>query len=100
MYWGTLGGLVGGVGLTCMQNAMIRGPGGPIFAITSMSSPCLVVIEALVNWKMVSSMELLACIFGLFGSIIITNPNLFMKCFFCFYKKEQTKSKEINDEQE
>ena len=96
MYWGTLGGIVGGLGLVFLSSAIVRGPGGPIYAITSMSSPCLVIIEALVDWKMVSVLELFGCLFGLFGAFIITNPDFFMKnCFFCL--SSSTRGEEVRD---
>ena len=46
LYWGILGGIIGTLGFTFLQNAFVNGPGGPIYAITAMSSPCLVIIEA------------------------------------------------------
>jgi hypothetical protein len=49
-----------------------------------MSSPALVLIEALFNWKMISIMELLGCIFGIYGAFIITMPDIAMNlCFKC-----------------
>ena len=83
MYWGLLGGIIGGVGFGLLQNAIVLGPGGPIYAITAMSSPCLVIIEALFDWKMISIMELFGCIFGIYGAFIITNPDIVMKYCFC-----------------
>ena len=41
----------------------------------------LVVIEALKNWKMISVLEFIATILGMFGAMVMIVPNWFKRCF-------------------
>ena len=62
-----------------------------------MSSPALVIVEAIMDWKMISMMELFGCIFGIYGAFIITNPDFVMKNCFCCCNKSSPK---INEKEE
>jgi hypothetical protein len=85
---GFIGGSVSQMGLAFLNLAFaLDGPAGPVLAISAMSSPALVVVMALVNWKMISAMELIACLFGMYGAFLMSNHEFFeKKCFCCCLK--------------
>jgi len=64
------------------------GPAGPVTAISAMSSPSLVVLYAIWNGKMISLLELIGVIFGMFGALIMTNHTFFEKICCCCCRKE------------
>lgn len=85
-------GLLGGISCT-LANVFLNlalehdGPAGPVMAISAMSSPELVVVISLVDWKHISLLELIACLFGMFGELLMTNHEFFEKyCFCCSIK--------------
>jgi uncharacterized membrane protein len=86
MLYGLVGGCIAGIGLGLLQNAIAIGPGGPCYAIIAMSSVLLVIIEALLDWEMVSIMEFCGCILGTYGVLIITNHGLVYKYCLCCLK--------------
>ena len=68
------------------------GPAGPVTAISAMSSPSLVVLIAVWNGKMISLLELIGVIFGMYGALIMSNHDFFEKyCFCCCMKKKNKK---------
>jgi hypothetical protein len=76
----------------------LDGPAGPVTAISAMSSPALVVVMALVNWKMISAMELIACLFGMYGALLMSNHKFFEKrCFCCCLKNMKGEKEEDPD---
>ena len=85
LFWmGLFGGFINAGALMWLNKAFTSGgPAGPVTAITAMSSALLVVIMAIIDHKMISLLELIACIFGMYGTLIISLPNYFEKYCFC-----------------
>ena len=58
---------------------------GPVAAIVALYSPLLVVIEALKQQKMISLLEGIGVILGIYGATLMVVPKLYQKyCFVCF----------------
>lgn len=94
------------LGIVSLNIAYTKGgPAGPVTAISAMSSPSLVVLIAIWNGKMISLLELVGVIFGMYGALIMTNPEFFERfCFCCCIKKKtktaKTESLNIQDSKE
>ena len=81
---GFISGTIACLGIVLLNTAFtIGGPAGPVTAISAMSSPCLVVLVAIREGKMISLLELIGVIFGMFGALIMTNHEFFEKYMFC-----------------
>jgi drug/metabolite transporter (DMT)-like permease len=89
LFWmGLVGSIVNTLGIVCIQNAMSRGPGGPVSAIASVSCILLVIIEAIKNNRMLFWMEIIGLILGIYGSLILVIPEHIEKyCCCCIFKK-------------
>ena len=70
------------------QNALSLGPGGPVSAISQVSNILLVVIEAIKHTKMLSKMESIGLVLGIYGALILVIPEIFEKYCFCFCIKK------------
>ena len=78
------GSIISAVGISSLMKAVSLGPMGPVFAIGDAYPPLLVVIEALRNSRMISGMEFIALLMGMYGVFIMAIPNYFNKyCFPC-----------------
>jgi drug/metabolite transporter (DMT)-like permease len=84
-------GTIACIGIVLLNTAFtIGGPAGPCTAISAMSSPALVVCVAIKEGKMISALELIGVILGMFGALIMTNHELFEKyCFCCCIKNKK-----------
>lgn len=85
LFWiGFIGSVINTLGIVSIQNALSCGPAGPISAIAAVSAILLVVIEAVKQWKMLSLMETIGLIFGIYGALVLVIPTFFEKlCCFC-----------------
>ena len=58
---------------------------GPVSAICAMYSPLLVVVEAIKQQQMISLLEGIGVVLGIFGATYMVVPKLYQKyCFVCF----------------
>jgi drug/metabolite transporter (DMT)-like permease len=73
------------LGIVSMNYALTNGgPAGPVTAIAAMSSPTLLVLEAIWNWEMISVLQIVGVIFGLYGALTFTYPEFIEKhCISC-----------------
>ena len=78
---GLIASLFDAVGKVASLVALYYGPGGPSCAIMALSGPFQVIVEALVNSKMIRQTEILALLLCLIGSVILIVPNLTKKVF-------------------
>ena len=79
------GSIINALSFTAAQNANKIGPLGPIAAITALYSPLLVVAEAVRNKQMISLLEGIGVILGLYGATLMVVPKLYQKyCLVCF----------------
>ena len=70
--------------ITAIQNANKLGPLGPVAAITALYSPLLVVAEAVRNQQMISLLEGIGVILGLYGATLMVVPKVYQKyCLVC-----------------
>ena len=61
-----IGGVISLTGISFLNTALaLDGPAGPITAISAMNSPLLVIIMGIWNQKMISAMQIIACISGM-----------------------------------
>ena len=80
LFWiGLFGSVINVLGLVCIQNALAKGPAGPVSAIAAVSTLLVVIIEAIINHKMLNFMELIGVILGFFGAMILVIPEQFEK---------------------
>lgn len=84
---GLIGGISEALGKMCIQNAVSKGPSGPAAAISNQQAMLLVIVDAIMNKKMVSSTEIVSFIFSFLGSLIMVVPELFVK-LFCLGRKK------------
>ena len=89
LFWmGFVGSVINTLGIVCIQNALSCGPAGPISALAASASFFLVIIEAIKAWRMLSLMETIGLILGLYGALILVIPDTFAKlCCFCCLDK-------------
>ena len=80
---GMIGSIINTLGITSIQNALSCGPAGPVSALAACSNLLLVVIEAVKNKEMLSPLEVVAFIFGTFGSLELVIPDVFEKLCGC-----------------
>ena len=82
---GFISGNIACLGIVSLNVAFTNGgPAGPVTAISAMSSPSVVVLMAIWDRKMISPLELIGVIFGMYGALIISNPQFFeLNCFCC-----------------
>lgn len=94
MFWiGLVGSVLNTLGIVCIQNALSCGPAGPTSAIVALASILLVVIEAVKNQKMLTAMESIGLLLGLYGALVLVIPGFFANlfCFCCLDKlKDET----------
>ena len=82
---GLWGSIINAIAIVFIQNANATGPLGPVAAIGAMYSPLLVIFEALKQHKLISILELIGCIIGTYGALLMVIPKFFQKyCFICF----------------
>ena len=72
---GFIGSVINVIGLVCLQNALSQGPAGPVSAITATAALLNVVIEAVLNQKLLSYLEFICLFLGLFGALILVIPD-------------------------
>ena len=71
---GIISGNAACLGIVLLNKAYNSGgPAGPVTAISALSSPCLVIIIAIKDGKMISLLELIGVILAMFGVLIMTN---------------------------
>ena len=68
-----------------MQNAIKNGPAGPCMAISALSSPLLVIAEAIIEKRGLPWIQILAIIIGMSGVFIMVLPSFFEKYLFCCF---------------
>lgn len=90
---GLIGGISEALGKVCIQNAVTKGPSGPASAISNQQAMMLVIVEAAIKKKMISTTEIVAFIFSFLGSLIMVVPELFVK-LFCFWRKKPRSTEE------
>jgi len=56
-----------------------------------MSSPALVVVMAIIDAKMISLLELIGCVLGMYGALLMSNHKFFERNCFCCCFKEKTR---------
>ena len=73
------------IGKFTWLTSMNYGPGAPTSAIVNLSSPLLVIMQALVYFKMIKPTEFLALIICFLGSFILLIPNVAKRilCLVC-----------------
>jgi drug/metabolite transporter (DMT)-like permease len=86
---GFIAGVLACCGIVSLNLAFTNGPAGPVQVISSMYAPCLIVCVAFYTGKMISPLELIGVILGMYGVIFMTFPEFFEKfCFCCCFKKK------------
>jgi drug/metabolite transporter (DMT)-like permease len=75
------------VGMIFMTNAFSCGPAGPASAMSSISSLFVIIIEALVNRRMLTKFEFISTVLGFAGTLILIIPDHLIQIFCC--RKEQ-----------
>ena len=84
LFWIGFGGSVfDTIGKVASLVALEYGPGGVGTAITELAGPCLVVVVALFDQKMIKMTELLALILCIIGSFFLVIPDTMMMIFLC-----------------
>ena len=78
------------MGKVTSLTALLYGPGGPSCAIMGLSGPFLVILQALVQLKMIKATELLALLICFSGSMILIVPDITKKilCWVCIKFKK------------
>ena len=71
---GLISSFVLGFGVVFIQNAIKRGPAGPCLATSALSSPLLVIVEAILEKQGLPVMQILAIIIGMCGVFIMVLP--------------------------
>jgi len=85
-----MAGSVACIGIVFVNLAYTTGgPAGPVTAITAMSSPGLVVVMAVTDGRMISALEVIAVLFGMYGALVMTNHEFFERNCFCFCVKKK-----------
>ena len=76
LFWlGLVGSIINTLGIVCIQNALSLGPAGPVSAIPAVSAVLLVVVEAVKHSKMLSIMETIGLVLGIYGALILVIPD-------------------------
>ena len=76
LFWlGLVGSIINTLGIVCIQNALSLGPAGPVSAIAAVSAVLLVVVEAVKHSKMLSIMETIGLVLGIYGALILVIPD-------------------------
>lgn len=89
LFWmGLVGSIINTLGIVCIQNALSRGPAGPISALAATPSFFLVIIESIKNQTLPSTMEWIALVFGIYGAFVLVIPKPMARvfCFCCLSK--------------
>ena len=80
LFWiGLFGSIINVLGLVSIQNALSKGPAGPVSAIAAVSCLLVVIIEAIINQKMLNYLELIGVVLGFFGALELVIPEYFEK---------------------
>ena len=91
LFWlGLIGSIINTLAIVCIQNALSLGPAGPVSAIIAVGSVLLVIIEAFKHSTMISLMECIGLVLGVYGALILVIPELFEKYCFCWCIKNKT----------
>ena len=69
---GILGGGLGFLGNVFVNHATTKGYAGPAAALSNMQVVIQVLIDAIFLDQVPNTMQIIACVFGVFGSVIIT----------------------------
>ena len=94
--FGLIGGLCEAVGKVANQNAVTKGLAGPATAIIGQNSMLLLTVEALLDWKMLNPVELVAFFFNFWGQLILVVPKFFTRRMCkCLSKKKQKKEQPL-----
>ena len=87
---GFVGSYIDALGMVVVTEAFTCGPAGPIAAIISNCNVLMVIIEALKHNRMLTLIEFVGLFLGLYGSLILSVPNIVENyCFCCCIKKKQ-----------
>ena len=72
---GTISAIINTLGLAATAKAISTGPGGPVTAVTSVSTILLVIIEAIKKSQMPTALQFVGLIFGIIGSMSLVIPD-------------------------
>ena len=86
---GLMTSIIMSIGIVAMQNAIKNGPAGPCMAISALSSPLLVIVQAVIQQKGLPWIQILAIIIGMLGVFIMVLPSFFEKYLFCCFFNKQ-----------
>jgi hypothetical protein len=90
LFWiGFFGSFIDSIGVVALSEAFSCGPAGPISAVVGLCSLVMVLVEAIKHWKMLSTMEIIAFILGMYGTIVLSVPEWCETWCFCLCVKNK-----------
>lgn len=91
---GAIGSIFDTVGKVSSTSALSYGPGGPSNALVEMAGPYLVIVVALLSWRMIKPTEVVALILCVHGSLFLVIPES-MKALWCCRCRRREPDEEV-----
>lgn len=99
LFWiGFFGSIMDTLGKVSGTTALKYGPAGPCGALQCLSGMYLVVVQAIINQKMIRLIEFIALIICLVGSLILVIPNQLKRCskrLVCMNEEEDNRTSQM-----